>query len=344
MSSVNCFFCGHAIPPSIAGNSCPNCGAPVTQQTGTPTGAKTTQVLFPLLWSSESAPRASNHISSSSHTAGLLGRDFAFNTFSSARTDTFSNARTEAFPTAERAIPVDESHPAVLEGVVDAPPTKNTVDVPLEWWSQGMLRLFFPPMFTMLSRYLLVAGPQHTGEPTPQPKPTMTVYTIRVRRENQTLGEARLEGDLIEGEPSLGDRLLLRGHFRGNTLIVDEGYNQSFHPPMRIKIRPPLPQQRARVAVVTLLVLFLVTTGLFLSFLPLFAHHAGAVHQAQMLQQNLWHFYLGVGIAFGVLAFFLYSISGALIRILMALFVLIAGLAVYVALGGAGLPPLPIHL
>lgn len=337
MLSVNCFFCGHAIPPSIAGNSCPNCGAPVTQQTDTPAGAKATQVLFPLLWSPDSAPLASNQLSSSSHTAGLVGRDAAAHTFSN-DTFTFSNARTEAFPSVEKAVPADASHLAVLEGVVDAPPTKNTVDVPLEWWSQGMLRLFFPPVFTMLSRYLLVAGPQHTGEPTPQPKPTMTVYTVRVRRDDHTLGEARLEGDLIEGEPSLGDRLLLRGHFRGNTLIVDEGYNQSFHPPMRIKIRPPLPQQRARIAVVALLVLLLLTTGLFLLFLPLFAH------QAQMIRQNLWHFYLGVGIAFGVLAFLLYSISGALIRILMALFVLIAGLAVYTALGGAGLPPLPIHL
>lgn len=337
MLSVNCFFCGHSIPPSIAGNSCPNCGAPVTQQTDTPAGAKATQVLFPLLWSPDSAPLASNQLSSSSHTAGLVGRDAAAHTFSN-DTFTFSNARTEAFPSVEKAVPADASHLAVLEGVVDAPPTKNTVDVPLEWWSQGMLRLFFPPVFTMLSRYLLVAGPQHTGEPTPQPKPTMTVYTVRVRRDDHTLGEARLEGDLIEGEPSLGDRLLLRGHFRGNTLIVDEGYNQSFHPPMRIKIRPPLPQQRARIAVVALLVLLLLTTGLFLLFLPLFAH------QAQMIRQNLWHFYLGVGIAFGVLAFLLYSISGALIRILMALFVLIAGLAVYTALGGAGLPPLPIHL
>lgn len=335
MLSVNCFFCGHAIPPSIAGNSCPNCGAPVTQQTDTPAGAKATQVLFPLLWSPDSAPLVSNQLSNSSHTAGLLGRDAAAHAFSNT---TFSNARTEPFPSVEKAMPVDESHPAVLEGVVDTPPTKNTVDVPLEWWSQGMLRLFFPPVFTMLSRYLLVAGPQQIGEPTPQPKPTMTVYTVRVRRDDHTLGEARLEGDLIEGEPSLGDHLLLRGHFRGNTLIVDEGYNQSFHPPMRIKIRPPLPQQRARVAVITLLALLIVTSGLFLSFLPLFAHHA------HLLQQNLWHFYLGVGIAFGVLAFLLYSISGALIRILMALFVLIAGLAVYLSLGGAGLPPLPLHL
>ena len=330
MSSVECYFCGQAILPTMAGDSCTNCGAPLAFQSNLPTlplGPGQTQEFVTDSWLAGPRSTLLGKAPPAGNATGLLGQHSVLNSLGQEKTDA-----SEHKPLLDGI--------ARLEGKVDSPPTKNTVDVPLEWWSQGALRLLFPPVFIMLSRYFLVAGSEPASADKPQQKPTMSVYTLRVRRDDQTLGEARLEGDLIEGEPSVGDHVSLCGHYRGNTLIVKNGINYSFQPPMRIKVRQPLPLRRARIGVIVLASLLLLTFGLFLWFLPLFAYHSGTTHLAgQWLRDT----YLSPGIAFGIFAFVLYSLSGWLMRILLLLLVVVAGLAVYTAVGGAALPPFPLH-
>jgi hypothetical protein len=270
------------------------------------------------------------------HTAGVLGSRGRFaNPF----------APTEALlPAFAPAQGLAERYQASLIGRVDTPPTRNTVDVALEWWSQGMLRLFFQPLFHALSHRLLVIHPERDKDDQQRLRSTMAVYTVRVRREDQSLGEARLEGDLIAGEPALGDEVALYGHYRGSTLIVEEGYNLSFQPSTRIRVRPPLPLTRTRVMTGVLAALMLALFGLFFSLLPLFSYHAGASHSFLEAAQYLRQQYVLSGSAFGTLAVLLFSCSSWLTRCLIALLIAIVLLAVYLALGGAGLPPLPGHL
>jgi hypothetical protein len=327
MSSQACIYCEHLLPPG-PGATCPNCGAPQRMLHSLPTLPFPTQPMQPSPLLGAQVPAR--------HTAGVLGSRPRFDTALAAPA-AVSQPPDEAYGA------VSSRCPASLRGRVDTPPTRSSVDVSLEWWSQGMLRLFFPPLFHALSHRLLVIHPEMNTGDQQRLKSTMAVFTIRVRREDQSLGEARLEGDLIAGEPSLGDDIALYGHYRGSTLIVKEGYNLSFHPPARIAVRPPLPLTRTRLAAGALAALLLTLFGLFLSLLPLFSYHAGSAHAFLETAQYLRQQYLLSGSAFGVLAVVLFSLSGWLTRCVIALLVAIILLAVYMALGGAGLPPLPSH-
>lgn len=338
MITQTCYYCGHLLPSD--GQACVNCGAPPAVFSTLPTlplSAPQTQPFFAPPLAGDPAPSLPGERTPVRHTAGLLGSRAGAGL-------TVVSAAGSAAPPAERPVPTSAKHTAALEGKVDTPPSRSSVDVPLEWWSQGALRFFFRPLFYLLSHRFLVVQPENGKDQPKQIKTTMTVCTVRVRRDDQSLGEARLEGDIIEGEPSLGDWVALYGHYRGSMLIVDEGYNLSFSPAARIKVRPPLPLTRMRVAVLTLAALLLIIFGLFLSFLPLFGYHSGPGHSLIQAAQYLQQHYLVTGSAFGLLSFTLFSLSGWLIRGLLLLLVGTILLAVYSALGGAGLPPLPTQL
>ncbi len=325
----HCFFCKQPIAETASESGCPNCGAPLSFQTDVsldrlpPTPS---QMLLQPGWASER------------QLASLrLGQTGVCWTGQIPAPGTLF-----AEPSAASANPTPATpNTGHLAGRVDTTPTKHTSDIPLERWSQGVLHLFFPPLFRMLSRYIFVVNAESSQAPTKQ---TMTVYTLRVRRDDETLAEARIEGDILEGEPSLGDRVWLRGHYRGNTLIVDEGYNLSFAPEVRIKIRSPLPLRRVRIAVVTLAMLLFTTVSAFLPFLSLFSYHSGTVHRFAAAQQYLLQNYLAPGIVFGFLAYILFGLSGWLIRILLLALAVVVVLAVYTALGGSALLIWPINM
>lgn len=339
---LECFYCGHPLFLTGADDTCTNCGAPLTRQSASspaPVAAQPSQALLPLAWPGDPTafPSPVHRSAASPATRDLFGLPSSFSAQEAAITPS----------KADGPLPEKLAGSAALEGKVESTPTRNTVDVPLEWWSQGVLRLFFRPIFQRLSRYLLVVNNDSAMGGPPALKSMMTVYTLRIRRDDQTLAEARLEGDLIAGEPSLGDRVVLQGRYREETLVVQEGYNLSFHPPVRIRVRSPIPLRRARIAVMVLWALVLITLGCFVTFLPLFSYHAGAVHALGDGLMYLRQHYLISGSILAVLSYGLFFCSGWLIRFFLILFVVIALLAVYTALGGVLLPPLsppPLHV
>lgn len=327
--SLRCFFCEQPIAETSSAYACPNCGAPISSQTDVSLATLQPTPSEILLQLDRPAARRSSSLlprgASAMWTRQLPASGVLF------------EEPPAAVAFRATSTPADAHD---LEGRIDTAPTKNTTNVPLERWSQGILYLFFPPLFKILSRYIFVVNDQSPQAPTKQ---TMTVYTLRIRRDDETLAEARLEGDILEGEPSLGDRVRLRGHYRGNTLIVDEGYNLSFVPTMRIKIRSPLPLRRARIAVVALATLLFTTLSCFLPFLSLFFYPSRTAHPPVSAQQYLLHHYLSLGIVFGLLAYVLFGISGWLLRLFILGLAVVVILAVYTALGGPSLFVFPIN-
>jgi hypothetical protein len=150
------------------------------------------------------------------------------------------------------------SRPADLEGDVDVAPMKDTIDKPLDWSDIVLRVLFIPFVFPFLMREFFK---MHTS-----PKPTMTVYNLQIRRSSDgSLGEARLEGDVMGGMPRHGHHVSLWGRDRGGTLIVSRGYNHDMK--ARISIRPPTMLWLTRNAALVLPVLAILAILLFLPYI-----------------------------------------------------------------------------
>jgi hypothetical protein len=153
------------------------------------------------------------------------------------------------------------SRAADLEGEIIQNPRKDAIPQPLEWPDYVLRTIFFPFVLPSLLRDLFSTSPH--------PKPTTSVYTVRVedtRTGIPKIREARLEGDHMGGGLSLSDQVSLWGIDKGGTLMVSQGYNHTTS--ARFPLRRPVQKQVKGIAAITLPILLVSALILFAPLIP----------------------------------------------------------------------------
>ena len=152
------------------------------------------------------------------------------------------------------------SRPPDLEGAVAIPPTTHEVKVPSDW-SQVFLGCIFFPILLVLRPMMFIMGVVGMSG---RPEHKMTITTIRVRRRDGTVRNARLEGDLMGAGISLSDEVSLWGSDRNGTLVVRRAYNHTTSD--EIKIRASHVAWVPRIFATILLALILISLISFYSY------------------------------------------------------------------------------
>jgi hypothetical protein len=232
MPSILCSHCGKRILLPTPVPVCSNCGTP-----------------FTVSGSSASAAGGSTASSHASPPTPLPPLPSAYSPKAGASSAAPVKAKTPRGST---------SHAPDLEGIVAAPPHRDTIEKSSDWSQIVLQVLFF--LFTLpffIRNLFKVRG---------RSRSTMTVHTIRVWRSDGTSGEARFEGDFTASIPAPGDRVSLWGSSRAGILIVKRAYNHNTG--AKIKTSGSSRLWLSRVAAIALPVLILALLYLYAPLIP----------------------------------------------------------------------------
>lgn len=122
-----------------------------------------------------------------------------------------------------------------LEGTVALPPVVSEIQLPADW-STAALGCIFIPFILVFRPLLVIMGLLSAGSRTPRKR---TINTVRIKRADGTLREARFEGDLMGGGVSLGDELSVWGSDRSGVLIAKRAFNHTAGGEIRIEQHAP---------------------------------------------------------------------------------------------------------
>lgn len=191
MASIVCANCGHKTILPTARTTCPACGQAFASSTGST--------------SFGGSPSGSTSPGGYGGYSGTTSGGYSPVPYGSSSMSPLS------YP------PGLPTHLPDLEGTVDFI-QRDTIYPGLDW-SDWVLRIIF---FPLMLRYLLVAiFSMRAASPR-----MVTIHRLDVKTA-MGVRQARIEGDLVGGAPTLGQEVALWGNDERGTLLVKQGYNKS---------------------------------------------------------------------------------------------------------------------
>lgn len=146
---------------------------------------------------------------------------------------------------------------------------RDTIDVPTDWSLTVLRIVFFPFLFSALTRNFFGTNPQ--------PKQTMTAHRIQIEDSSGNTHSAILKGDLQGDKPRLGQQVAFWGRSDKGTLAISHGYNQDTQAQISATYLGMGLLWVSRVAVIAVPVVILLLFLLNPSLLPMSINAIGAI-------------------------------------------------------------------